>query len=103
MKRALRDQSVATLEGAARENMIECRRMAGIPPGPENLIGAFLNEQSDAAQTASRVDGKEFGAHLANAIQRFKKETTAEDADLATVARLDDEAGITLGMLDADA
>ncbi|MBV8721102.1 MAG: hypothetical protein JO277_03060 [Candidatus Eremiobacteraeota bacterium] len=36
-------------------------------------------------------------------IQRFKLDTTSENADFVALAKLDNEAGITLGMLDTNA
>lgn len=162
--------------------------MAGIGPGPENLVSAFLNEQSDAAQTASDITSLDpsglvsempsqvpFYDYLAaaaaarnaaaanaqeqldaasaaenanppptglalaqigyqedalqntiasddqvatsmtgladamvqqdqvSAIQQFKLDNTAQNADFAALATLDNEAGITLGMLDTNA
>jgi hypothetical protein len=123
--------------------------MAGIGPGADNLVGAFLNEQADASQTASELltpfrdyltaaatarnaaaenaqsqldalEATEDSAQAAlqntitsdetvassltgladamaqndqvAAIQRFKLDNTAESADFATLATLDENA-----------
>ena len=138
-----------------------CKRMSGIGPGPEDLLGAALNEQAELVQTVSDLTfhahvsaaiaartqaasnaQTQLDAHVAaendygpagdilqnldalslkassdlltaagtiaqkdevSAIQRFKLGSTVEDADLATLAKIDNEAGITLGMLDTSA